>query len=230
MKNPVFVALDLDDEARVLELAKELGPLAGGLKLGPRMINRGGSAFVEKVAAFAPVFIDQKFLDIPSTMESAVRTAFESGASFATVHCLAGSESLKLLARLEEELNRQREFRILAVTMLTSFNDDNLPGVLKGQVTTELVKSLAEDAYKCGIKSFVCSPFEASYLRELYPDSFLVTPGIRPPGADLNDQKRVTTPKQAMAKGASAMVIGRPIVEAPDPKAALESILSALSL
>ena len=188
MKNPVFVALDLDDEARVLELAKELGPLAGGLKLGPRMINRGGKAFVQKVAECGPVFIDQKFSDIPSTMESAIRTAFESGASFATIHALAGPEAMKLLAKVEAELSRQREFRILVVTIVTSFNEDNLPAVLKGQSPSDLVMALAEEAYACGLKSFVCSPFEASKLKERFNDCFLVTPGIRPSGSELSDQ------------------------------------------
>lgn len=228
MKNPVFVALDLDDVERVRELATELGPLAGGLKLGPRMINRAGSSLVQEVAESAPVFIDQKFYDIPNTMESAVRTAFESGASFATIHASSGPEAMTRLARVEEELNRDREFRILVVTLVTSFSAENLPVSLKGRGPESLVIEMAKEAWGCGLKSFVCSPFEATNLRELFPESFLVTPGIRPAGADLNDQKRVTTPKEAIKKGASAMVIGRPIVEAADPKAVLESILDSL--
>ena len=87
---------------------------------------------------------------------------------------------------------------------------------------------MAQEAYRSGLKSFVCSPFEATRLRELFPDAFLVTPGIRPPGSDLNDQKRVTTPKEAMRRGASALVIGRPIVEASDPKATLVEIIQSL--
>ena len=110
MVNPVFVALDLDDVNRVLEISQSLKGKVGGFKLGPRLCMVHGSSLVEKVSECGPVFVDNKYFDIPNTMESAIRSTFEAGASFCTVHAQSGSEALKRMADVEKELSAIRPF------------------------------------------------------------------------------------------------------------------------
>jgi orotidine-5'-phosphate decarboxylase len=180
------------------------------------------------MAALGPVFVDNKYLDIPSTMEGAIRATFDSGATLATVHCWAGGEALSQLAKLEAECNRKRPFKILAVTILTSFSSETLPSGLVEQPIDKHVEGLATLALRSGITGLVCSPQEVARLRSLSKEAFLVTPGVRLPTDDKGDQKRVETPAEAMRLGASALVIGRPIIEAKDPVAAAENILASL--
>lgn len=234
LKNPIFVALDVDDFDQVLKLARLLGGQVGGLKVGPRLLMKYGPRVVSELAALAPVFVDNKYYDIPSTMVSAVKATFEAGASFATVHAQAGSEALTQLAQLESELNQKRFFKLLAVTVLTSYSERTLPPNWKAIHTLDHVEALADLTLRSGLSGVVCSPEEVQSLRRRHPNSFLVTPGIRlatanaagPTAAD--DQSRVMTPKAALAAGASALVIGRPIIAAADPAAALSEILSGL--
>jgi orotidine-5'-phosphate decarboxylase len=184
---------------------------------------------VASIAQKAPVFLDHKFFDIPSTMESAIHSAFEAGAQFATVHALSGPVALSRLAALEKELNQEAPFRILAVTLLTSFDSSSLPTPLRSQKIEDIVMSLAADVVNSGLRGIVCSPDEVEALRKKFPEAYLVTPGVRRVGADVDDQKRVATPAEAIKKGASALVIGRPIIEARDPRQALADILASLN-
>jgi orotidine-5'-phosphate decarboxylase len=225
MKNPIFVALDVDDPARALALAKDLRDVVGGAKLGPRLINRAGARLVQDIAEYLPVFVDQKFYDIPSTMAAAVRTAFESGASYATIHALSGPKAMAQMAALEAELSKTRPFQILAVTILTSFDAQTLPAPLRGREIPELVKILAAEVFASGLSGIVCSPHEAALVRALDANAFIVTPGVRPATAAADDQSRVMTPTQALQQGASALVIGRPIIAAPNPLAAARTCL-----
>ncbi len=215
LKNPLIVALDLDDFDYCLELIRVLGPLVGGIKLGPRLVIRYGKEIIHQASHFAPVFLDMKFLDIPNTMEHSVRAAFEMGASLVTIHAQSGREALKRLSHLENELSKERPFKILVVTVLTSFSTENLPSNMKSMSISDHVNHLALDAYQSGLRGFVCSPHEAQALRQNYPDSFIVTPGVRRIQGSINDdQKRVMTPAEAIKQGASAIVVGRPILEA----------------
>ncbi len=226
MRDPkLFVALDVDDPGRAAELARDLEHPGIGFKVGPRLILREGARLVQKIAQHGPVFVDCKHLDIPSTMTSAVRAAFESGASYATVHAWSGPTALRELAELEVRLNRERHFRVLVVSVLTSFSPDTLPFGLKGRDIGEDVLGLAQEAQACGLKAFVCSPHEASALRRAISDAFIITPGVRPSGSDKGDQVRVETPQAAALHGASGMVVGRPIIEAPEPRSAALQIL-----
>lgn len=225
----VFVALDLDQPAEAEAIAESLSGLSLGFKLGPRLILREGANLIKRISRHGSVFVDCKHFDIPSTMESAVRTAFDAGAEFTTVHALAGPKALALMAKVEGELRQERHFRVLTVTVLTSFSSDSLPIHLRGHDIESLVAGLAEEAYKEGIKSFVCSPLEAPRLRSLLPDSFLVTPGIRPSGSSVGDQVRVETPQAAAKAGASALVVGRPIIEARDRRQMALQILNEFS-
>ena len=216
MKNPLILALDVDTRDEALRIADELADIVGGIKLGPRLCLRYGMDFVKEVAARSPVFLDNKHFDIPSTMEAAVRASFEAGASLVTVHALSGKTALQKMAEVEKELNGVRPFKILAVTILTSWDQSSLPSSMKEKPIAEHVVALADLVKSAGLSGIVCSPHELDLLQNR--DLYLVTPGIRFSMQDSGDQKRIMGPKEALRKGASALVVGRPILEAKNIK------------
>lgn len=218
MKNPLIVALDVDTREEALNLADELGEIVGGFKVGPRLCLRYGKDFVAEIAQRGPVFMDNKHFDIPSTMEAAVRASFDAGASLVTVHALAGREALNLMGKIEYELNKIRPFRILAVTVLTSWDEKSLPTNMKPQPISAHVRELAQMVSDCGMTGVVCSAQELELLADL--PLYKVTPGIRFDLQDNQDQKRVMGPKAALQAGASALVVGRPIIAAKSPREA----------
>lgn len=227
LKNPLILALDVDTRDDALRILENVGHQIGGVKLGPRLVYRYGSALVAEAAKIAPVFIDNKYFDISSTMLAAVRTSFEAGATLVTVHALAGSEALHELSLLESELNTIRPFRILAVTILTSWDSSKLPASLQPWPIEQHVQSLSREVYNAGLRGLVCSGHELGYIA--YPDMFKVIPGIRSPGNESKgeDQKRIMTPNQAMRAGASALVIGRPILLSKNPNETIMKILES---
>ncbi|MGZ3769370.1 MAG: orotidine-5'-phosphate decarboxylase [Bdellovibrio sp.] len=216
MRNPVILALDVDTRDQALKIADDLAEIVGGFKLGPRLCLRYGMDFIKEVAQRGPIFLDNKHFDIPSTMEAAVRASFEAGASLVTVHALSGSEALKKMAEVEKELNQKRPFKILAVTILTSWDQNSLPPVMKDQVISKHVTDLVDLVKNSGLNGVVCSPHELDLLQNR--DLYLVTPGIRFNMQSSGDQKRIMDPKEALRLGASALVIGRPILEANNIK------------
>ena len=224
---PIFAALDLDDASKAEVLVRELKNHVGGFKVGPRLVLRAGPEWVKKIASQAPLFFDFKFYDIPSTMVSAVRAAQEMGAQFVTVHASSGSEALKNLADLESEIAKRDPFRILAVTILTSFNQKTLPPTQPTSIPQQ-VGDLAKAILQSGLTGLVCSPQEIELVRPLSKDLYIVTPGVRSSADAKGDQQRVATAKEALQKGASALVIGRPIIEAADPVQAAKEILKSL--
>jgi orotidine-5'-phosphate decarboxylase len=213
---------------RALELAQDLGSVVGGFKLGPRLVYQGGKELILEISKIAPVFIDCKFFDISSTMEAAVRMSFEAGASLVTVHALAGEEALSALAKLEKELSRKRPFRILAVTILTSWNEASMPSNFRHQPIPEHVRELAEMVKRSGLSSIVCSADELAILKDL--ELYKLTPGIRFPNEERGDQKRVVGPAEAIQRGSSALVVGRPIIEASNPLQTAQEYLKAIQL
>lgn len=223
---PLIVALDVDTAEEALKLARLLKGRANAFKMGPRLCMRYGSDLVREVAAEAPVFVDNKYLDIPNTMETAIRATHEAGATLATVHAWAGPEALRRLAKVEGELNAKRPFKILVVTLLTSFSKETLPPTVKVSSFDEGVSALADSALASGLTGLVCSPHEVATLRSKSDDAFLVTPGVRLATDAAGDQKRIETPAEALKKGASALVVGRPIVEAKDPVEAADRVLA----
>ena len=229
LSNPIIVALDVDSREACLDLVRRLHRHVGAFKLGPRLLVRYGAALVSEIAALGPVFVDNKYLDIPSTMEHAIRASFEAGASLATIHAWSGAEALRRLSAVERELNEKRPFQILAVTVLTSFDRSTLPPPLDQHPILDQVLGLSDLVLECGLKGLVCSPEEASELKKRHPNSFLVTPGIRFQGDESADQKRVMGPAQALLAGADALVIGRSIIGAGDPVAAAERCLHEIS-
>ena len=223
MSNPIFVALDVDTAEEALALVRQTRAFVGGFKVGPRLSIRYGETLLKEIARHGNMFLDSKFFDIPNTMESSVRAAFELGASYCTIHAQAGKEALTRLAEVEAELARQRPFRLLAVTVLTSFRQDTLPPVSSQMPIPEQTVALAKLAVDCGLSGLVCSPEEVETLRQRHPHAFLVTPGVRLSHEDKGDQKRVSDPCTALRRGASALVVGRPIYESLEPALAAKT-------
>lgn len=218
-KLPLFAALDLDTEKQALSFVEKTQKYVQAYKIGPRLFLVSGKQLIARIKQLAPeaqIFLDFKFYDIPSSTVEAVHSAFHVGADYATVHACVGGESLRRLYQLEERLSKDRKFKILFVTALSSFP--------AGPKTEQMVFSLADAVYKAGLKGLVCSPWEARALRDKYPSAFLVTPGIRLEGDSQGDQKRVMTPLQALRAGSSALVMGRSLIKQLKPGRFLEDL------
>ncbi|MDX2054125.1 MAG: orotidine-5'-phosphate decarboxylase [Polyangiaceae bacterium] len=201
-------------------IAEHVGVLKVGLELFVRV---GPAALALGRQLGCEVFLDLKLHDIPATVDGAVASAISHGVRYLTVHATGGQKMLEAAAdRVEKE---QSHLALLAVTVLTSLDESDLRATGVSFPPNEQALRLAVLARKSGIRGMVSSVAEVSMLRsELGPDVVLVTPGIRPAGAGTQDQKRVGTPAQAMAAGSSLLVVGRPIREASDPRAAAEAI------
>jgi len=228
LKNPLFVALDVDTEKEAMRIVDLTASYVGGYKVGPRLVVRYGEKLLKELVTRAPLFIDNKYFDIPNTMEGAIRASFEMGASYATIHAQSGKEAMSRLAAVEKELNQERPFKILAVTILTSFTSQTLPGILKPASISEMVLELAKLTLQSGLTGLVCSPEETKMLRQKFPEAYLLVPGIRMEGNDLGDQKRVADPASALKAGASALVVGRPICQADNPAQAAKQYLDVI--
>ena len=216
-KLPLYIALDMDKETRALSVAKETSTYVEGFKVGPHLFLNNRPSVIAKLKNYGKVFFDFKFFDIPSVMLSSVQAAFDLGVNLLTVHAQAGEESLRRLADLEAKLKIKRDFKILAVTVLTSFSQKNLPPLMQKHSLFSHVKSLSDLAIKSGLSGLVCSGSEVALLRKRHPKAYLLTPGIRFASGPTKDQKRVFTPKKAIEAGASALVMGRPIYESKNP-------------
>ena len=178
-KAPIYIALDLESGESALSLARLTAPYVEGFKVGPGLYFKAGPSLVSKLKAYGKVFLDFKFFDIPSTMLLAVERAFDGGADMVTVHAQAGVKSLALLAGLEARLRAGRDFRILAVTVLTSFLREDLPPLARGHSVFSQVESLADMVIKSGLSGLVCAGSEAGHLRKRHPGAYLLVPGIR---------------------------------------------------
>ncbi len=210
----LFAALDVDDKEKAFSLVESLKPHIKGFKVGPRLGFLLNENEWKLLADAGEVFIDYKFYDIPSTVLSAVKRSFNLGASYCTVHAANGALCLEELSALEKELNSIKPFKILVVSLLTSFDQDKNKLPLSGDKTSdELVFKLIDLAYSAGMRNFVCSPYEAKALKEKYRDIFLVTPGVRLNSGAVHDQSRVATPEFAWKNGADYLVTGRMLTE-----------------
>lgn len=223
----VIVALDCDRQT-ALDLAKKLQGKAKWLKVGMTLYYAEGPQIVEifKLLGFK-VFLDLKFHDIPHQVQGAAASAVEAGADMITMHAVGGIPMMQAAQAAVDESGTEAD--TLAITVLTSMNEETLAqtGVSRG--VGEQVKALAARAQEAGLSGVVASPQEAAMLRELLgPDALIVTPGVRPVGAALGDQSRVATPKTAFDAGASHIVVGRPITQADDPAAAFDAIAADL--
>jgi orotidine-5'-phosphate decarboxylase len=222
----VCVALDYPSREEVLAAARRFGPRAGWLKVGLEAFVAEGPDLVREVASSARVFLDLKLHDIPNTVARAAEAAARSGASMVNVHASGGRA---MLAAAREALAFAGAPKLIAVTLLTSLDAGALSDLPLAGEPGSIALKLARLAKDCGLDGVVCSAQDLAAIRSACGRDFLtVVPGIRPAGADLADQKRAATPAAALQAGADVLVIGRPVTAAPDPDAALSSILSEI--
>jgi len=230
----LFVALDTNDLRTARAWAKDLAGVAGGVKLGLEFYSAHGAAGVRAVmgADAPPLFLDLKFHDIPNTVAGAVRAAAPLAPHIINVHAAGGRAMMQAAVDAAGDEAARLELskpKVIAVTVLTSLDDQDLrDGGVTGSVTDQ-VRRLAAMTMEAGLDGVVCSPQEVPFLRrDLGPDALLVTPGVRPASAPIQDQKRVMTPAEALLAGATYLVMGRPITGAPKPAAAAQDILDHL--
>ncbi len=223
-RDRLIVALDVSTAREAGELVRRIGDGAGLFKVGLQLFTNEGPALVrEMVASGRRVFLDLKLHDIPNTVSHAVKAASELRVDMLTVHASGGAAMLRAAAEAAGRVN------LLAVTVLTSFAEADLNEVGVPTDISSQVLRMGELAKGSGIRGVVSSPREASLLRKNLGEDFLiVTPGIRPAGADVNDQQRIATPGSALAAGASHLVVGRPITHAPDPAQAARAIVQEM--
>jgi orotidine-5'-phosphate decarboxylase len=222
---PIFVAIDTPALDRAAELARTLRHHAGGLKLGLEFFCANGPEGVMRIAETGlPIFLDLKLHDIPNTVAKAVSALAPLRPAILTVHA-AGGEAMLAAAKAAAPAGTV----VVGVTVLTSLDSADLEaaGVAGGPAAQ--VKRLSALARRSGIDGIVCSGAEVAEARQAWPDGFFVVPGVRPEGADAGDQKRVNTPREALDRGASILVIGRPITVADDPAGAIERIAASLT-
>ena len=221
---PIFVAIDTPDLERARDIVKRLGSTAGGVKLGLEFFSANGPAGVRDIAALGlPLFLDLKLHDIPNTVAKAVEALRPLEPAVLTVHAAGGRAMME-----EAKAAAPERTRVVAVTVLTSLDRQDLRSTGVGGTPADQVARLAELAREAGLDGIVCSGEEVKAAKRSWPNGFFVVPGVRPQGSGAGDQKRVVTPRAALDHGASILVIGRPVTMADDPSAALKAIASTL--
>ncbi|MGH6788882.1 MAG: orotidine-5'-phosphate decarboxylase [Pseudolabrys sp.] len=220
----LIVALDVSSVDAAEALVARLGDAVAFYKIGYQLGYAGGLAFAMKlIGAGKKVFLDLKLHDIGHTVQKGTESVARLGATFLTVHAFPQTMQAAM------EGKRGSNLQILAVTVLTSYNDADLSKAGYRMTVAELAAERAKQARELGVDGVVCSPEEAANLRKIAGKMVLVTPGVRPVGSATGDQKRIMTPGQAIAAGADYLVVGRPVLEAADPKAAVESIVAEIA-
>jgi orotidine-5'-phosphate decarboxylase len=227
-KDQLAVALDFSSAKQALDLVDRLSGSCQWFKVGMELYYATGNAFIETLRNQGfNIFLDLKLHDIPNTVAGAVRSATHAGASLLTVHASGGPA---MMAAAAEAAAAPGSPRLLAVTVLTSMDVDQLVAIGVNSPPAEQVLRLARLATQAGINGMVCSAEEVGTLRsDLGKEIMLVIPGIRPTGSDIGDQKRIATPSTAIQRGASMLVVGRPITQAPDPAKAAGAILDEIA-
>ena len=223
-RDRLIVALDVSSAAQARQIVQTIGESATTYKVGKQLFTAEGPQIVrDLVSSGRKVFLDLKFHDIPNTVAAAVAEAAKLNVSMLTIHASGGSKMLKAAA--EAAAQSPAKPMVLAVTVLTSLSDADLSEIgFGGSVITQVI-TLGSLALNAGCGGLVASAKEASELRrELGPDFAIVTPGVRPAGTSVGDQARVLAPKEAIAAGATYLVVGRPILEAANPSIAAEQI------
>jgi orotidine-5'-phosphate decarboxylase len=225
----LIVALDVPDAASAIRLIATLENTCSWFKVGLELFVAAGPSILEPIISRGhSVFLDLKLHDIPNTVAGAVRSAATLGVRMLTLHAGGGPAMLSAARGALEGHSNPPE--LLAVTVLTSMDAAQLHAVGVGRAPSSQVELLAKMGMEAGIRGFVCSPQEVAALRQLTgPDGVLVIPGIRPAGASIGDQKRIAGPADALRSGASYLVVGRPITQAPNPAEAAAAILKEMS-
>jgi orotidine-5'-phosphate decarboxylase len=227
--NPIFLALDTPSVDDAVTLAGRVRAHVGGLKVGLEFIGANGPEGVRRIVALGlPVFADVKFHDIPNTVAGAAREIAKLGAKIFNVHASGGAAMMAAAADAAKSVDPN--ITIIGVTVLTSLAGDDLFTVGQGDDTLLQVHRLARLAKASGLDGVVCSPREIGVIRaECGPDFLIVTPGVRPRGADAGDQRRAMTPAEAVQAGADILVVGRPITGAADPAEAARAIAAEVA-
>lgn len=233
--NPILVALDVDTVEEAITLADRLRGVVGGFKIGSRLFTSRGPAFVEQMVARGDrVFLDLKFHDIPNTVAGAVAAATRLGVWMVNVHASGGEAMMRAAkaAAVDEAARTGRAAPlVIAVTVLTSFDQAELAGVGIDTPVPEQVKRLACLTQRAGLDGVVASPQEIGLIREACGNAFaIVTPGIRGAGDEKGDQRRTLSAADALAAGASYLVVGRPIIAAAEPRSAAQRLAEECGL
>ena len=233
LKDKLIIALDVDTEKEALALVRLLKTDVGIFKVGSELFTSCGPSIVEKVKKEGRgVFLDLKFHDIPNTVKKSAIAATRLGVSIFNVHSLGGYDMMKLVSEaVRDEAARLKieKPKVIAVTILTSMDTESLKRIGVRGSAEDAVLRLARLAKEAGLEGVVASAAEIRRIREtIGKDFIIVTPGVRPTWASKNDQKRVTTPSDAVKDGADYIVVGRPIIEAEDPCAAARKILEEI--
>ncbi len=225
MRERLIVALDVSSASEAQKLVARIGDAAGIYKVGLQLFTAEGPGIVrDLVSSGRHVFLDLKLHDIPTTVALAVKSAAELRIDMLTIHASGGSAMLR--AAIEAAAGRMN---LLAVTVLTSLNDEDMEAIGVAGNLSDQVLRMAALAKRAGCQGIVTSPREALMARKALGESFaIVTPGIRPAGAETNDQQRTATPAQAISNGVSHIVVGRPITHASDPAKAAAAIISEM--
>jgi orotidine-5'-phosphate decarboxylase len=224
-KAKIITALDVSDFAAAESVLADLEGAATWCKIGMQLFTKEGPPVVAMAKARGfKVFLDLKFHDIPNTVASGARSAADLGVDMLTIHLSGGPEMIRAAVAAAPNVC------VLGVTVLTSSTTETLAAVGIPHTPQTWVPQLAKLGAECGIGGIVCSPLEIEAVRAIVGSKVkIVTPGVRPAGADLGDQKRVLTPAAALAAGADYLVIGRPILAAPDRRAAFEAIAAEMA-
>lgn len=236
-KDKIIVALDVSTAQKAVEMVRTLANEVGAFKVGLELINSTGNEIFDMLreAGANHVFYDCKLHDIPNTVAGAASAITSRDLWMFNVHCIGGLQMMKAAkdaaAQKAKEQGKVPPF-ILGVTVLTSISEEIMQNEMRiGGTLEEQVAHLAGLAKEAGLDGVVSSPHEIEIIREACGDDFLiVTPGVRPQGKEQQDQKRVTTPQEAVKKGADYIVIGRPITKALDPKTAAKAVAAELEL
>jgi orotidine-5'-phosphate decarboxylase len=229
VREKIVFPLDVGTEAEARALASRVAEAVGVLKIGLELfVAEGPKAIALGTEHDRPIFLDLKLHDIPETVERAVASAAALGVKYLTVHAAGGPAMLRRAA--ERARKESSTLQLLAVTVLTSMSEEDLAKTGVSAAAQDQVVRLAKLAWDAGVRGFVCSPLEVALLRStLGPEAELVVPGVRPLGSAAGDQKRIATPADAIRAGANLLVIGRPIRDAADPRAAAAAIAREIS-
>ena len=228
IRKSLALALDnVSSQEQLKDLVEKTKEWIGVYKVGLEQFTRFGPSVLDLIrAADRKIFLDLKFHDIPNTVAKAVHSACALGVDYLTIHTQGGLQMMRAAAEAAQEANSSCKPKIIGVTLLTSLDENSLRNELKvGMDVSSYIRHLAWLASEAGIGGIVCSAADLPEVKPVIPSHFeIITPGIRPAGSDVGDQKRVATPRSAIENGATVLVIGRPITGAQDPGRAAERI------